>query len=99
MKNGLQTLTCCEPNYTSVGQTIRHLATKIEEHKKEDLPAGTRIRQCGEEATTAQLSWEIIGQLNNAMKLLTLEALHIRKLRRGINTPDEFRIRKLTFKI
>ena len=41
------------------------------------------------------MSLEIIDLSNNARKLLTLEGLHIRKLRPGINTTDEFRIREL----
>ena len=69
---------------------MRHLATRIAEHKKED------IRQCGEEATTPQLNWEIIDDSNNAMNLLTSEPLHDGKMRPGINTRDEFRSRELT---
>ena len=88
-------LSCCGYNSTSVGQIVRQFAT-IEEHKKEDSPVGIHIRQCEEEATTAQLNWEIIDHSNNAMKLVTLEALHIKKLRPGINTRDEIRSRELT---
>ena len=69
------------------------MATRIEEHKKGDSPVGIHIRQHKEEATTEQLNSEIIDQSNNAMKLLTLEALHIRKLRPGIKPRDEFRSR------
>ena len=75
----------CVFNSTYVDQTVRHLVTRIEEHKKEDSPVGFHIRQCGEEATTAQLNFEIRDHSNNAINLLTLEALHIRKLRSGIN--------------
>ena len=89
-------LSWCGCNSTYAGQTVEHLATRIAEHKKEDSPVGIHIRQCGEKATTAQLSWEIIDHSNNARKLLTLKALHIRKLRPGINTQDEFRSRQLT---
>ena len=35
---------------------------------------------------------------NNAIKLLTVEALHIRKLRPGINTRDEYKSRELTIR-
>ena len=90
--NVVYKLSCCRCN----SPYVRHLATRIEEHKKKDSPVGIRIRQCGEEATTAQLNWEVIDHLNNAMKLLTLEALHTTKLRPEINTRDEFRIMELT---
>ena len=73
-----------------------HLTSRIEEHKKEDSPVGIHIRQRGEKATTAQLNCEIKDHSNHAMKLLTLEALCIRKLRPGINTRGEFRSRELT---
>ena len=79
-------LSCCVFNSISVEQTVRHLVTRIAEYKKEDSLVGFHVRQCGEEATTVQLNWEIRDHSNNAIKLLTLEALHIRKLRPGINT-------------
>ena len=62
---------------------------------KKDSPAGIHKRQCGEEVATAQLNWEIIDRSNHARKLLTLETLHIMKLRPGINTQDEIRSREL----
>ena len=42
------------------------------------------------------VNWEIGDHAKNAMKLLTWEALHIRKLRPGLNTRVEFRSRELT---
>ena len=86
-------------NSTYVGQTVRHLTTRIEEHKKADSPVGIHLQQCQLEGNSADLSWEIIDRSNNQTKLLTLEAIHIRKEKPGLNTRDEFRSRELTLKI
>ena len=86
-------------NSTYVGQTVRHLITRIEEHKKADSPVGIHLQQCELEGNSADLSWEIIDRSNNQTKLLTLEAIHIRKEKPGLNTRDEFRSRELTLKI
>ena len=80
-------------HFTYVGQTVRHLTTRIEEHKKADSPVGQL------EGNSTDLSWEIIDRSNNQTKLLTLEAIDIRKEKPGLNTRDEFRSRELTLKI
>ena len=96
--NVVYKLSCCGCNSSYARQTVQHLATKVEEHKKEDSSVGIHKRQYGEEATTRVLSWEIIDKSKTALKHLTLEALHITKLRPGINTRDEFRSRELTLR-
>ena len=55
--------------------------------------------ECYIEGNSADLRWEIIDRSNNQSKLLTLEAIHIRKEKPGLNTRDEFRSRELTLKI
>ena len=92
-------LSCSGCTSTYVGQTVRHLITRIEEHKKVDSPVGLHLQQCQLEGNSADLSWEIIDRSNNQTKLLTLEAIHIRKEKPGLNTRDEFRSRELTLKI
>ena len=82
-----------------VGQTVRHLTTRIEEHGKEDTPVGQHIRQCGSESGRAELKWKIIDQASSRIKLLTLETMHIRKERPAINTRDEFRSRELPLRL
>ena len=42
-------LECCGCKSIYVGQTVRHLTKRIEEHRKEDTPVGQHIRQCGSE--------------------------------------------------
>ena len=92
-------LSCSGCTSTYVLQTVRHLTTRIEEHKKADSPVGLHFQQCQLEGNSADLSWEFIHRSNNQTKLLTLEAMHIRKKKPGLNTRDEFRSRELTLKI
>ena len=86
----------CTSNY--VGQTLRHLTISIEEYKKVESALGLHLQQCHIEGNSADLSWKIIDRSNNQKKLLTLEAIHIRKEKPGLNTRDEFRSRELTLK-
>ena len=62
-------------------------------------PVGQHIRQCGSERGKSEFNRKIIDQASSSIKLLTLEALHIRKVRPAINTPEEFRSRKLTLRL
>ena len=92
-------LSCSGCTSTYVGQIVQHLTTRIEEHKKAHSPVGLHFQQCQLEGNSADLSWEIIDRSNNQTKLLTLEAIHIRKEKPGLNTSDEFSSRELTLKI
>ena len=78
---------------------VRHLTTRIEEHRKEDTPVGQHIRQYGSESGKSEFKWKIIDQASSRIKLLTLEALHIRKERPAINTRDEYGSRELTLRL
>ena len=90
-------LTCSGCNSTYIGQTVRHLATRVDEHRNGDSPVGQHLLECNKEVGgTAELKSEIIDQTDNTHKLLTLEALHIWRERPRINTRDEFRRRELT---
>ena len=64
-------------NSKYVGQTVRHLATRGDEHRKRDSPVGQHLLECNKEVGgTAELKSEIIGQTANTHKLLKLEVLH-----------------------
>ena len=93
-------LTCSGCNSTYIGQTVRQLATRVDEHRKGDSPVGQHLLECRKEVGgTAELKSEIIDQTANTHKLLTLEALHIWRERPKINTHDELRSRELTLKL
>ena len=71
-------LSCSRCNSNYIGQTVRHLATRVDEHPKEESPVGQHLLECKKEiGGTAELKSEIIDQTANTHKLLTLEALHI----------------------
>ena len=93
-------LTCSGCNSTYVGQTVRHLATRVDEHRKGDSPVGQHLLECNKVVGgTAELKSEIIDQTANTHKLLTLAALHIWRERPRINTRDEFRSLELRLKL
>ena len=92
-------LDCCGCKSIYVGQTVRHLTTRIEEHRKEDTPVGQHIRQCGSEGGKSELKWKTIDLASSSIKLITFEALHITKERPAINTRNEIRSRELTLRL
>ena len=57
------------------------------------------MTQCSSESGKSEFKWKIVDQASSSIKLITLEALHIRKRRPAINTRDEFRSRVLTLKL
>ena len=59
----------------------------VDEHRKGDSRVGLHLLECSKEVGgTAELKSEIMDQSANTHKLLTLEALHIRRERPKINT-------------
>ena len=93
-------LTCSGCNSTYVGQSVRHLATRGDEHRKVDSPVGQHLLEANKEVGgTAELKSEIIEQTANTHKLPTLEALNIWRERTRINVRDEFRRWELTLKV
>ena len=92
-------LTCSGCNSTCVCQTVRQLATRVDDHRK-GSPVGQHLLECNKEVGgTAELKSKIIDQTAITQKLLTLEALNIWRERPRINTRDEFRRRKLTLQL
>ena len=93
-------LLCSGCNTTYVGQTVRHLATRVDEHRKGDSTVEQHLLECNKEVVgTAELKSEIIVQTAKTHELLALEALRIWSERPRINTRDEFRSRELTLKV
>ena len=89
-------LTCvaCKPIY--VGQTCRHITTRVAEHAKADSPMGVHAIECNGNKTATQ--WKILDRCRNQSKLMTLEAIYIRALKPAINTRHEYRTRELKMK-
>ena len=87
--------TRCDSCY--VGQTSRHLISRIKEHKS-TRPVGMHFKDCGRELTMENV--EILcARSKSVVHLLTLEALFINAIKPNLNTKDEFRSRTLVIKL
>ena len=86
----------CAASY--VGQTGRHLQTRLKEHIQRSGPMKTHINQC-----LTSITEEHVRILHTTTRgknhLLTLEALKIREKKPTINTKDEYRSRELIIKL
>ena len=78
------------------GQTSRHVNTRISEHQKKDSPVGQHLVECC--GTTHNVKREILDACRGVEKLMTIEAIYIKKLKPQLNTRDEYRVRELTLK-
>ena len=88
-------LTCSGCNSTYVVQTVRHLDTRVDKHRKSDSPVGQHLLECNKEVCdTAELNSEITDKTASTHNLLTVEALHIWRERH-----HGFRSWELTLKI
>ena len=85
----------CDSRY--VGQTARHLTTRLTEHKRRTSPLGAHFLDCKVDPKTVHA--EILDSCLDTNKLLTLEALYIARLKPGLNQRDEYRSRELTVKM
>ena len=79
-----------------VGQTERHLTTRFDEHILREGPVKTHMEKCGVNLTEENV--EVVRGLQTNTKLMTYEAILIKKLRPQINTKEEYRSRKLYIK-
>ena len=86
----------CQSCY--VGQTTRHLITRIKEHKNVNTPVGNHFNKCHAELTMDDV--KIIAKSNKSdYHLMALEALCIQAIKPSINKKDEYKSRTLVTKI
>ena len=86
----------CEAAY--VGQTGRHINTRLSEHLNPTSPVGKHLKECGTSVSIEEV--EILASTSrDEWYRLTLEALFIEELKPTLNTKDEYRSRALTIKI
>ena len=78
----------CDASY--VGQTTRHLTTRLYEDSRISPPVSENCSQCTGNSSniSAQIS-QIIDKSSDTVKLLTLEALHINSRKSAINRKEE----------
>ena len=84
----------CDACY--VGQTCRHLITRIKEHASSS-PVGSHFDQCNVKLSIENVS--ILTTARTITQLLILEALSIKAIKPNLNRKDEFRRRTLTIKL
>ena len=58
-------LACSGCTSSYCGQTVRHVITRNEKHKKADSPVGLHLQQSSLEGNSADNSWEFIDRSNN----------------------------------
>ena len=89
---------CPGCNASYVGQTSRHLTTRLNEHLTRKGPVKEHFQKC-----QSRINEQCVSILASTHKgessLLTLDALWIREIRPTLNTKDEFRSRELIIKI
>ena len=96
LKSHVYKVTCNGCSSIYVGQTSRHVTTRISEHQKKGSPVGQHLVECF--GTTHNVKWETLDACRGVEKLMTIEAIYIKKLKPQLNTRDEFRGRELTLK-
>ena len=99
LKSGLvYRLTCARCSACYVGETSRHLKSRVREHIQRAGPMKSNLSQCS--TTITEEDVDILKKsLRGEYYLLTLEALHIRELKPQINTKDEYKSRELMIKL
>ena len=91
-------ITCSGCNALYVGQTVRHLTTRLKEHGRLSAPVGKHLDECGQRGSSWPRNVKILESARSLSTLLALEALHIRELERS-NNGDDFKSTELLLKI
>ena len=87
-------ITCSGCNALYVGQTGRHLITRLQEHGRKGTPVAQHFTDCQVPTSKILPSSKILDSTSRS-KLTTLESIYISKLRPQINNRDEFRSKSL----
>ena len=91
-------INCSRYQSCYVGQTTRHLITRIKEHENVNTPVGNHFNKCHAELTMDDV--KIIAKSNKSdYHLMALEALCIQAIKPSINKKDEYKSRTLVIKI
>ena len=84
----------CDASY--VGQTGRHLLTRLKEHNR--TVVGKHFAECGCAVTIDNVT-VIDKSMKSSTHLMTLEALWIEEIKPSLNTKDEYKSHQLVIKI
>ena len=96
-KSGIVYQICCSRcNSCYVGQTVRHLLTRVKEHSRLSSPVGLHFKTCN--STVSMDDVKILSTAKTQKQLLILEALFINELKPSLNTKDEYKSHTLVIK-
>ena len=79
----------CHSRY--VGQTARHVITRLGEHRRKSSPLGRHFGECA--VKTGEVTATVLDRCTNVNKLLTMEALYIARTRPILNQREGYRSR------
>ena len=94
--NVVYKIDCPGCNSSYVGQTVRHLQRRFQEHIGNKGPMKSHFESCQIKSPSNDII-KILDRSSSLPSLLTLEALYI-KHKPKLNTKDEYRSRTLTLK-
>ena len=98
LKSGIVYEICCSRCKSCyVGQTSRHLQTRIKEHSKQSSILGSHFKSCNN--TLSMDDVKVLSMSKSVSHLMILEALFIKDKCPSLNTKDEFRSHTLVIKI
>lgn len=92
-------ITCPRCNSRYVGQSVRHLLTRIKEHSRTSTPVGSHFQSCNNNNISIDNDVKILATSNSQRQLLIKEALFINDLKPSLNTKDEYRSHTLVIKL
>ena len=85
----------CHSRY--VGQTARHVITRLGEHRRKSSPLGRHFGECADK--TGEVTATVLHRCTNVNKSLTMETLYIARTRPILNQREEYRSRDLTLNL
>ena len=90
-------ITCPSCQACYVGQTSRHLITRISEHKNKSGPVKHHFLSCFSKPVMENVDI-LASSIKSEKHLLVYEALFIRDIEPSLNTKDEYKQRTLKIK-
>ena len=97
LKSGVVYEICCSRcNSRYVGQSSRHLTTRIKEHSRVSALVGSHFLQCGVKLTLDDV--KILATSQTIKHLMILEAIFINDTKPVLNTKDEYKSHTLVIK-
>ena len=92
-------ITCPRCNASYVGQTMRHLLSRFNEHRYSSSPVGSHFNNCNSTLTIDDVRILDSSMQSIESELMTLEAIHIKDIMPSLNTRIEYKSKGLIIKL